>query len=89
MGNEFNLSTVHFGCCFAWEDVQKRLGHEFGYRLPTIAEAIMIEFGGDAIWVSDMINDKHLVMDNQWGAQIVRGGKYGMVLVEVEDDINN
>ena len=85
MDSELNISTVHFGCCFSWDDVQKRLGKEDGFRLPTIAEAIMIEFGGDAIWVSDMINNKHLVMDNLWGVQLVRGGKYGMVLVEIED----
>ena len=86
MGNEFNISTIHFGCCFSWIEVEKRLKQEFGFRLPTIAEAIMIEFGGDAIWVSDIINNKHMVMDNQWGAQIVRGGKYGLVLVEIDNE---
>ena len=86
MGSEFNISTIHFGCCFDWTQVQKKLGQEFGYRLPTIAESIMIDFDGDAIWVSDTINNKHMVMDNHWGPQIIRGGKYGMVLVEIEDE---
>ncbi len=86
MDSELNISTIHFGCCFSWDDVQKRLEQEFGYRLPTISEAIMIDFEGDSIWVSDIINNKHLVMDANWGAQVVRGGKYGMVLVEIEDE---
>ncbi len=82
MGGEFELNTIHFGCCFSWLDIERQLAKEDGFRLPTIAESIVIEFGGDAIWVSDMINQKHMVMDNQWGPQIIRGGKYGLVLVE-------
>ena len=86
MDKQSNLSTIHFGCCFTSVEVYVKLAKEDGFRLPTIAESIYIDFDGDAIWVSDMINNKHMVMDNHWGPQIVRGGKYGLVLVEKEDE---
>ena len=82
MGNELTLNTIDFGCCFTWKHAQKMIDKEFGYRLPTIGEAIMLDFTHHAIWTSEEINSKQLVMDQQWGAQIVRDGAYGLILVE-------
>ena len=82
MGNELTLNTIDFGCCFTWEHANKLIDREFGYRLPTIGESIMLDFEHQAIWTSEEINKKQLVMDQHWGAQIVRDGAYGLILVE-------
>ena len=85
MGGEFTLNTMNFGDGFTWEHAEKMIEKEFGFRLPTIGESIMMCFEHQAIWTSEEINGKHLVMDNQYGAQVIREDfdiKVGLVLVE-------
>jgi len=66
---------------YTWKAVEERLKKEDGYRLPTIGEAIIMNFDHTNIWVSDMINDKHLVMDREWGARIISDdGIAGLIL---------
>ena len=81
MGEEPS-NTIDFGCCFDYEAVQERLDIEFGYRLPTIQEAIMIDFPYEQIWLSDIIGNRNTVMDREWGVQCVTDGDYALILVE-------
>ena len=85
MGTEFTLNTINFGDGFTWEHAQKIIDREFGYRLPTIGESIIMCFDQDAIWISEQINNKQLVMDNDFGVQVVKDGSdaaVGLILVE-------
>ncbi len=82
MGEIFKLNTVDFGRTYTWDALQKKLDQEIGYRLPNAAEACVMEFGYQAIWVSDEIGNHNSVMDREWGIQIVRDGTYNLILVE-------
>jgi len=83
---EFGISYIDFGEPFTWEEVQKRLKIEHGFRLPTLGESIMIDFAHVAIWIDQEINGKRMVMDRLWGPQIVKSGAYGLILVEEKDN---
>ena len=77
-----SIKTIDFILLFSWDEVQTQLKLEPNLRLPDIGEAIMMDYTQQAIWISDTINDKNCVMDIHWGIQVVRSGKYGLILVE-------
>jgi hypothetical protein len=86
MGSEFDLNTIDFGDGFTWAHVQKRLRQEDGFRLPNAAEAVMIDFPYQAIWVSDIIGESNAVMDREYGIQVIAHSAnpaLGLILVEV------
>jgi len=77
-----NLNILDMGCCFKYEEIAGVLIKEFGYRLPTSMEAVMIDFPYEQIWTSDIIGNKYTVMDRNYGIQCIHDGNYALILVE-------
>jgi len=86
MDSNNNIEYEEYEFLYSWKKVEQILRERRNKRLPNAIEAVYINFKHDAIWVSEEINNKHCVMDVQYGIQVARDGKYGLVLLEKDND---
>lgn len=86
MATNINVGAYHFDELKLWDEVQDILEEQSTLRLPTVSEAIYLDYEHQAIWTSEIIGLKHCVMDIHWGIQIVRSGCYGLILLEKENE---
>lgn len=72
---------------WTWDQFQEYLEQHQEYRPPTLLEATMITFDADNVWISKMIEQKHCVVDRDWGIQTVTDGvSAGILLIIKEKD---
>lgn len=83
---ELNVRANHYDELKYYKEVKEILASRIDLRLPTAAEAIYLCYEYQAIWVSDVIGNKHCVMDQHWGIQVIRDGCYGLILLEKENE---